>query len=78
MFRRETYDNKGNVIELIERPFTPKELLVNWEVEMQATDLSDDLENIMDALSVTVRDKIAPETLNKYNAKKLLRAEKPS
>jgi len=53
--------------------------LEKWEQDIAATDhgMPRYIEDIIDALSVSVRDKIALETLDKYNAKKTLRAQKP-
>ena len=48
-----------------------------WQSEIQAINISDDLENIIGALDAPTRARIAPETIDKYNAKKLLRAQKP-
>jgi hypothetical protein len=76
MFRRETYDNKGNIIDIIEWPLTQQEKLSRWEDRMNGA-LSNDLENIIDALDAPTRARIAQETKSKYDAKKVLRAQKP-
>ena len=47
------------------------------KAQMENTDLSNDLENIIDALDVSTRTRISAETLDKYNAKKSLRLLKP-
>ena len=52
-------------------------ILRDWEDKMDAIGLSDDLENIMDALDAPTRARISPETLDKYNSKKALRLSKP-
>jgi len=48
----------------------------DWERDM-AANLSDDLENIIDALDAPTRARISGDTIAKYNAKKTLRAQKP-
>ena len=54
-----------------------KETMRNWQKQMDAILLSDDLENIIDALDAPTRARILDETLDKYNAKKALRLSKP-
>lgn len=50
-----------------------------WEAKIKATDsqLPRALEDIIDALDETTKDKLAKETLDKYNEKKELRNQKP-
>ena len=51
-----------------------------WKASMARTDagLPRYAEDIIDALDAPARARIAPETLDKYNAKKALRLEKPA
>lgn len=49
----------------------------DWETQMKSIDLSSDLENIIEAMDAATRARIPAETLDKYNAKKALRALKP-
>ena len=51
--------------------------LRDWQADMDAINLSKDLENIIDALDAPTRARIPAETLDKYNAKKALRLSKP-
>ena len=75
--RYELYDGTGNVIYSDVRTLTAKEDTYLWKQKMKDIGLSDDLENIMDALDDTTRARIATETLSKYDAKKSLRSSKP-
>lgn len=50
----------------------------DWRTQMAATDiLSRTLEDIIDVLTQSQRDSLAPETLGKYTNKKLIRSQKP-
>jgi len=51
--------------------------LDDWQTDMDFIGLSDDHENIIDALDEATRTRIDAATLDKYNAKKTLRAAKP-
>ena len=79
MYRHETYDNDGNLIKVIEREYTQEEKYTKWQAEISATDqyMPRQLEDVIDALSASVRSKIAKETLDKYENKKLIRSQKP-
>jgi len=59
--------------DLAERP------VKNWERAMAETDakLPRYVEDIIDAMDKTTRDKISKKTLDAYNEKKAKRAEKP-
>lgn len=48
-----------------------------WEQQMLETGIDDDLENVIDALEPPTRARIASETIDKYNAKKTLRGQRP-
>lgn len=52
----------------------------DWQAQMQALDagMPRYAEDIMGALATAIRDKVAKSTLDKYSAKKALRAAKPS
>ena len=54
-----------------------KKPMRDWKSQMDEILLSKDIENIIDALDTSTRARIAPETLDKYNAKKALRLSKP-
>ena len=54
-----------------------KKPMRDWNRQMEDITLSDDLENIIDAMDTTTRARISAETLDKYNAKKSLRLLKP-
>ena len=75
--RYELYDGEGNVIYSDVRILTAEEDMYLWKQKMKDSGLSDDLENIIDAMDATTRARIAIETMSKYNAKKSLRALKP-
>lgn len=49
----------------------------DWQRLMDASDLSSDLENIMDVMAPDDLARMKAETLDKYNAKKALRLSKP-
>ncbi len=53
------------------------DLVLSWEDQMNNIDISDDLENIIDALDPPTKARIVSETMDKYSAKKLLRSQKP-
>ena len=75
--RYELFDGSGNVTYFEDITLTKEEEIFLWKSKMKDSDLSDDMENIIDALDVFTRGRISVETLDKYNAKKSLRALKP-
>jgi len=78
MFRRETYDQEGNVVDLIERPYNFEEETAIWEGKMKASDAElmsrweeEHIEH--DHGGVTS----SPGQQDKYDEKKALRLEQP-
>ena len=62
-----------------EAEYTKLSPLVRWQNDMIASDVDMPraLEDIIDALAVTTRDRISTDTLDKYTAKKIIRSDRP-
>lgn len=81
MYRKETYDNKGKIVDLVERPFTPDEVMNIWKAEMAATDnpqtgMSQDrfwhIKEDHDGVTGN------PDSQTRYDAKKAVHDSKPA
>lgn len=69
----------GELIDVQERDYTPEELLSQWKARITETDakLTRSIEDVIDALDPSVRERIAASTLEAYNDKKTIRQQKP-
>ncbi len=63
-----TYDTAGEVA---------AKAMADWKVQIAASEISRDLENIIAAMDAPSRARIDTVTLDKYNAKITLRSKKP-
>jgi len=73
----ELFDGQGNILE--QRDFTLDELKAVWARDIEETDkkIPRAVEDIIDALDVQTKQKIAISTLDAYNQKKLIRSQQP-
>lgn len=76
MGTRETYDGDGNLVLTEDIPVDNMKV---WLIKMLNSDvkLPRSLEDLIDVLSDEQKLVLAPQTLDLYNAKKSLRAQKP-